>query len=219
MILLIDNYDSFAHNLARYFRLLGQPTDVVRNDKIPLTQFNPKAYDALVLSPGPQTPDQAGSALGLLDLALGQIPILGICLGHQTIVQSLGGRIVPADVPVHGRTSLIHHDHQAEFLGLPNPLPVARYHSLIADARSIPDTLVVSATTKDGTIMAVRHRELPVTGWQFHPESILTCHGFVLLAAFLRSAGLSVRDVPSIAQERPVPKSDNTRTWPQGVSF
>jgi anthranilate synthase/aminodeoxychorismate synthase-like glutamine amidotransferase len=188
MILLIDNYDSFVHNLARYLRRLGQATEVVRNDAIDIAGVRDRRPDAFVLSPGPRTPNQAGCSLAVVREFWPNIPILGVCLGHQTIAAAFGGRIIRAAEPMHGRTSLVLHDGTGLFAGLPNPLTVCRYHSLVVDPASLPDCLQVTARTPDGTIMAVQHRQRPVIGVQFHPESILTDGGLALLAAFLRLA-------------------------------
>ncbi|PHR98631.1 MAG: aminodeoxychorismate/anthranilate synthase component II [Blastopirellula sp.] len=191
MILLIDNYDSFVYNLARYFELLGQPTVVVRNDQIDLPQIQAMKPAAIVLSPGPCTPDEAGVSLEVVQQLATTYPILGICLGHQVIVQAMGGTITRAVQPMHGRTSLIDHQQHGLFAGIESPLEVCRYHSLIAHAETVPDCLSIEATAADGLIMAVSHKELPVYGVQFHPESILTQSGFQLLANFL-----AVADIP-----------------------
>ena len=219
MILLVDNYDSFVHNLARYFELLGQTTRVVRNDQVDTDWIDARDVDALIFSPGPCAPDQAGNSLKLLNAYIGRLPILGVCLGHQAIVQSLGGNIVRSEQPVHGRTSRIRHDEKQEFEGLPNPLEVARYHSLIAEPSSLPKSLTVSSTTEDGTIMSIRHREFPVVGWQFHPESILTPDGFSMLAAFLKLASLPVTQLPAFEHELPGKDDKPNEQWPSGVSF
>lgn len=214
MILLIDNYDSFVFNLARYFQRLGQPTHVVRNTAIDPADLPALKAGALVLSPGPCAPRQAGRSLELVRQSYRSLPILGVCLGHQTIAEALGGRIVRAAEPVHGRTSRIFHDGRGVFAGLPNPIIAARYHSLVVEEDSLPAELEVSARTEDGTIMAIRHREFPVIGLQFHPESILTEPGYALLAGFLRLAGLPVPDVlPSLADElRPAGWSQSPET-------
>jgi anthranilate synthase/aminodeoxychorismate synthase-like glutamine amidotransferase len=190
LILLIDNYDSFVHNLARYFRRLGHDTRIVRNDAICPPDIQAAPPQAIVLSPGPCTPQQAGCSIDVVRHLCGEIPILGICLGHQAICQALGGRVIRAPEPMHGRASLINHDGQGVFAGIPNPLCVGRYHSLIADAAGLPGDLEISATTEDGIIMAVRHVARPIIGLQFHPESILTNYGYQLLAGFLNLAGL-----------------------------
>lgn len=195
MILLIDNYDSFVYNLARYFEQLGHATRVVRNTDITPTEARSLRPDAIVLSPGPCTPDRAGCSLDLVRQLHGETPILGICLGHQAIAQALGGRIVRAREPVHGRASPIHHNGRGIFQDLPCPLDGGRYHSLVVEEFSLPDALEVTARTADGTVMAIQHRALRVVGLQFHPESILTEHGYALLAAFLRLAGRATPDI------------------------
>jgi anthranilate synthase/aminodeoxychorismate synthase-like glutamine amidotransferase len=206
MILLIDNYDSFVHNLARYFERLGHATRVVRSDAIDVAGIERLAPAAVVLSPGPCTPDEAGCSLEVVRQLAGKLPILGICLGHQAIGAALGGRVVRASVPMHGRTSDIFHEGQGVFFGLASPMVGCRYHSLVIDPQSLPENLVVTAWSDDGTIMAVEHRKWPVVGLQFHPESILTDAGFELLAAFLRRAGLTVPQVlPTIESERQEP--------------
>lgn len=191
MILLIDNYDSFAHNLARYFRLLGQETRVVRNDVIDVDSLAPTTPDAIVISPGPCTPKEAGKSLEIVRRYCDKLPMLGICLGHQVIAAALGAEIIRAQTPMHGRTSSIDHQKSALFAGLPSPLEVCRYHSLVVDPTSLPESLEVSATSSDDTIMALQHRNSPVYGLQFHPEAILTQHGFQLLGNFLKLAGLN----------------------------
>jgi len=192
MILLIDNYDSFVFNLARYFQRLGQATHVVRNTEIGVPEARAFRPAAIVLSPGPCTPHEAGCSLEIVRQLSGEVPMLGVCLGHQVIAEALGGRVIRAQEPVHGRTSPILHDGRGIFAGLPSPLVGCRYHSLVVEERSLPECLEVSARTEDGTVMAIRHRGLPLVGVQFHPESILTEHGYSLLAAFLRLAGQAV---------------------------
>jgi anthranilate synthase component II len=199
MILLIDNYDSFVYNLARYFERLGQPTRVIRNTAIDVARVRSLGPAALVLSPGPCTPDRAGCSLELVRQLYAEFPILGICLGHQTIAEALGGRVVRAAEVMHGRSSPVHHNGRSLFAGLPSPMVGGRYHSLVVDEATLPACLEVTARTEDGTIMAVEHRELPVVGLQFHPESILTDCGYRLLAGFLRLAGLAVpRELPTV---------------------
>jgi anthranilate synthase/aminodeoxychorismate synthase-like glutamine amidotransferase len=196
VILLIDNYDSFVHNLARYLQRLGQETRVVRNDVLDVSQIKVSAPAAIVLSPGPCTPEVAGTSLEVVREFWREIPILGVCLGHQTIAAALGATIVRAREPMHGRTSPITHDERGVFSGLPNPLTVCRYHSLIVEESSLPEVFEVSARLADETIMAIRHRHRPVIGLQFHPESILTDGGYSILANFLGAAGLkAVTDV------------------------
>jgi anthranilate synthase component 2 len=203
MILLIDNYDSFVYNLARYFERLRHATHVVRNTAIDTAGVRALMPEAIVLSPGPCTPQQAGCSLELVRELHAQLPMLGVCLGHQTIAEALGGRVVRAREPVHGRTSPIRHDGRGVFAGLPPRIFGCRYHSLVVEEDSLPACLEVSARTDDGTVMALRHRQLPVVGLQFHPESILTDVGYALLANFLRLAGLAVpADIPGIDSER-----------------
>ncbi len=203
MILLIDNYDSFVFNLARYFERLGQPTHVVRNDAIDVAGVERLAPSAIVLSPGPRTPAEAGCSLDLVRNLAARVPMLGICLGHQAIGAALGGRVVRAGEPVHGRASRILHEGKSVFAGLPSPLTAGRYHSLVVERDSLPETLEITAWTDDGTIMGLAHREWPLVGLQFHPESILTEAGYDLLAGFLRRAGIEVAaEVPRFASER-----------------
>ncbi|MCL4192921.1 MAG: aminodeoxychorismate/anthranilate synthase component II [Thermoguttaceae bacterium] len=201
MILLIDNFDSFVYNLARYFQRLGHQTLVVRNTAIDAAGVAELAPAAVVLSPGPCTPREAGCSLEVVRRLHSRLPILGVCLGHQTIAAALGGGIVRAPEPVHGRASPVHHDGRGIFTGLPNPLTACRYHSLVVEEPSLPECLEVCARTTDGIVMAVRHRSLPVVGVQFHPESILTESGYDLLAGFLRLAGLPVFGTPNLAYE------------------
>ncbi len=203
MILVIDNYDSFVHNLARYFERLGHATRVVRNTAITVAEAVSLRPKAVVLSPGPCTPEQAGCGLELVRRLHDRLPMLGICLGHQTIAAALGGRIERAKMPIHGRTSPILHDGRGLFAGLPNPLDGCRYHSLAVEEPTLPKCLEVTARADDGTIMAIEHRTLPVVGLQFHPESILTDCGYQLLAAFLRRAQLATPGkLPNFEDER-----------------
>jgi anthranilate synthase/aminodeoxychorismate synthase-like glutamine amidotransferase len=188
MILLIDNYDSFVHNLGRYFALLGQEVVYRRNDAIDARGVRALSPDAVVLSPGPCTPSEAGVSLQLVREFVGQTPLLGVCLGHQAIGQALGGCVVRAPEPVHGRTSEILHNGQGLFAGLPQPMIACRYHSLVLDEASLPASLTVTARTADGLIMAMEHRTAALYGVQFHPEAILTQGGLQLVANFLRLA-------------------------------
>jgi anthranilate synthase/aminodeoxychorismate synthase-like glutamine amidotransferase len=190
MILLIDNYDSFVHNLARYVRRCGFATQVIRNDQISIDDVRGLAPQAILISPGPCTPNEAGISLSLVQELSGAFPLIGICLGHQAIVQALGGEIVRANEPVHGRSSLIHHDGSELFEGVPSPFPACRYHSLIARREGLPECLEINAWTEDGTIMGVRHRRLPVLGLQFHPESVLTLDGMTILRNGLSTLGI-----------------------------
>lgn len=184
MILLIDNYDSFVYNLARYMGELGMETRVVRNDKINVPEIARLKPRAIVLSPGPCAPDQAGVCLDAIKGLGHKIPILGVCLGHQAIGQAYGGRITRS-APMHGRSSLIHHNGTGVFAGLPDPLKVGRYHSLIVANDELPHDLIPTAHAADGAIMALRHARHPVAGVQFHPESILTDHGHQILRNFM----------------------------------
>ena len=185
MILLIDNYDSFVHNLARYVGELGRDRRVVRNDAITIDEISAARPQAIIISPGPCTPNEAGISLDVVRQLGARTPILGVCLGHQCVGQVYGGEVKRAQRPVHGSTSLIHHNGESLFEGLPNPLQAARYHSLIVE---LPDDseLDVTATSENGEIMAVAHRRHPVFGVQFHPESVLTEHGHAQLANFFR---------------------------------
>jgi anthranilate synthase/aminodeoxychorismate synthase-like glutamine amidotransferase len=196
MLLLIDNYDSFVHNLARYFGRLGQLTCVVRNDAIDAAGVRELRPEAVVLSPGPCKPQQAGASLEIVRRLYREVPMLGVCLGHQAIAEALGGRIVRAERPVHGQTSPVTHERTGLFAGLPSPLVACRYHSLVVAGDSLPAELRPTAWTEDGTLMALEHTSLPVFGVQFHPEAILTQCGYELLANFLRLAGASV-EVPA----------------------
>ena len=208
MILLIDNYDSFVFNLARYFQRLGQTVKVVRNDALDAAGVAALNPAAIVLSPGPCTPAEAGCSLEVVRQLYRHYPILGVCLGHQTIAAALGATIVRAPVAMHGRASNIEHDGVGIFAGLTSPLRVGRYHSLVIAPESLPAELRATARTADGTIMAIEHRELPVVGVQFHPESILTEQGYELLAAFLHRAGLNIpAELPDRRTELSLPGS------------
>jgi len=187
MLLMIDNYDSFTYNLVQYLGELGEEVSVFRNDEITLEQIEALHASRIVISPGPCTPNEAGISVPLIQHFAGKLPILGVCLGHQSIGQAFGGRIVHAGQLMHGKTSEIRHKDAGVFHGLPNPLTATRYHSLVIEKKSLPACLEVTAWTDDGEIMGVRHRDLPVEGVQFHPESILTEKGHELLANFLRS--------------------------------
>lgn len=185
MLLMIDNYDSFTYNLVQYLGELGEEVVVYRNDEITLDRIAELAPEHVVISPGPCTPNEAGVSVPLIQRFAGQIPILGVCLGHQSIGQAFGGRIVHAAQLMHGKTSLVHHQASGVFKGLKEPLTATRYHSLVIERSSLPEELEVTAWTDDGDIMGVRHRSLPVEGVQFHPESILTEQGHELLRNFL----------------------------------
>ncbi|MHC4880050.1 MAG: anthranilate synthase component II [Planctomycetota bacterium] len=190
MILLIDNYDSFVFNLARYIEELGYETTVVRNDVLSVDDVRTMAPQAVILSPGPCTPTEAGICVELVRELTNEIPLLGVCLGHQAIAAGLGASIIRAPEPIHGRTSLITHNGNRLFDGLPNPCRVTRYHSLIVEEASLPDCLKVTARANDGLVMAFEHDETPVFGVQFHPEAVLTHGGHQLLRNFLSAAGL-----------------------------
>ncbi|MFI4956174.1 MAG: anthranilate synthase component II [Gammaproteobacteria bacterium] len=185
MILLIDNYDSFVHNLARYVRELGHETQVIRNDALTLEDIAVLAPTHIIFSPGPCTPNEAGITLSAITYFAGRIPMLGVCLGHQAIGQAFGGKVVRAQKPSHGKSALIQHTGTGIFVGLPQPLRVGRYHSLAVSREGLPECLTVTASTDDGEIMALQHRDYPIVGVQFHPESILTEGGYSLLKAFL----------------------------------
>jgi anthranilate synthase component 2 len=186
MFLLIDNYDSFTYNLYHFLGELGARLTVKRNDALTVAEAIAMAPQGIILSPGPCTPNEAGICLELIEKAGAGIPILGVCLGHQSIGQAFGGRVVHAKQLMHGKTSQIHHQDSGVFAGLPNPFTATRYHSLVIERESVPGCLEITAWTDDGEIMGVRHRTLPVEGVQFHPESILTEHGHDLLANFLK---------------------------------
>ena len=186
MILLIDNYDSFTYNLAQYLQELGREVTVYRNDALGLDAIRKLKPEAIVISPGPGDPDQAGISLEVIRELAGKVPILGVCLGLQCIGQAFGGRIVRAKELMHGKTSMIHHLDVGVFRGLPNPFRATRYHSLVIERETLPDCLEITAWTDDGEIMGVRHKTLAVEGVQFHPESILTESGKQILANFLR---------------------------------
>jgi anthranilate synthase/aminodeoxychorismate synthase-like glutamine amidotransferase len=190
MIVLIDNYDSFVHNLARHFVRLGQETMVIRNDALTIPQLRALCPTAIVISPGPKAPADAGCSLALVRELHREIPLLGVCLGHQAIAQALGGKVVRAAEPLHGRASYLEHNGTSVFAGLPSRFRVGRYHSLTVEAESLPVELQVTARSEDGQIMACAHSAFPTVGLQFHPESILTEHGYALLANFLRIAGM-----------------------------
>jgi anthranilate synthase component 2 len=203
MILLIDNYDSFTFNLVHYLGGLGAKVAVYRNDKISVVDALASEPDAIVLSPGPCTPDDAGICLQLIERAASRVPILGVCLGHQAIGQVFGGRVVRAPVPVHGKLSVIHHGAEGVFRGINGSFRATRYHSLIVDRKNLPQDIVVTAETGDHLIMGLRHRTLPAHGVQFHPESIASEHGHLILRNFLDIAaqwnGASRRRAPAPA--------------------
>jgi anthranilate synthase component 2 len=195
MILVIDNYDSFTWNLVHYLQELGAPVEVVRNDAIGAGQALSSGADAFLISPGPCTPNEAGVSLDLVAAcAEAGKPLLGVCLGHQSIGQSFGGTVARARQLMHGKTSLISHDGTGVFEGLPSPFTGTRYHSLIVEEGDLPPELIVNARSEDGTIMGFRHETLPIHGVQFHPESIATEHGHALLANFMRLTGIAVTE-------------------------
>ena len=185
MLLLIDNYDSFTFNLVHFLGDLGVPCAVRRNDELSAADALALAPDAIVLSPGPCTPNEAGICLDLIEAAAGRVPVLGVCLGHQAIGQAFGGQVVRADRPMHGKLSPIRHDGTDVFTELPSPFEATRYHSLVVEPETLPPSLVPTAWTSDGVIMGLRHRDLPIYGVQFHPESIASEHGHKILANFL----------------------------------
>ncbi|MFD7525677.1 MULTISPECIES: aminodeoxychorismate/anthranilate synthase component II [Paenibacillus] len=185
MILVIDNYDSFTYNLVQYLGELGQDIVVKRNDAIDLSGIEELSPDHILISPGPCTPNEAGISLDVIRHFKGRIPILGVCLGHQAIGQAFGGDVVRAGKLMHGKTSPIYHDGKTIFEGIPSPYTATRYHSLIVRKETLPDCLEISATSDEGEIMGLRHKEYPIEGVQFHPESIITDHGLTLLRNFL----------------------------------
>ncbi len=185
MLLMIDNYDSFTYNLVQYFGELGETVEVHRNDKITVEEAIALNPQHIVISPGPCTPAEAGISVDLIRTCAGRIPVLGVCLGHQSIGQAFGGHIVRAQQLMHGKTSMVHHHDTGVFRGLPNPFRATRYHSLVIERATLPDCLEITAWTDDGEIMGVRHKSLAVEGVQFHPESILTEYGHEMLANFL----------------------------------
>ncbi|MFN8516050.1 MAG: aminodeoxychorismate/anthranilate synthase component II [Thermomicrobiales bacterium] len=202
MILLIDNYDSFTYNLYQYLCELGAEVVVRRNDKITLEEIAELAPERIVISPGPCTPHEAGVSIDLIRRFAGEIPILGVCLGHQAIGAAFGGRVVRAPVVMHGKLSRVRHDGQSLFDGLPQDFTATRYHSLIVERETLPECLEISAETADGIIMGLRHRDLAVEGVQFHPEAILTEHGHDLLKNFLSQPKYEVRSTeyePAVA--------------------
>lgn len=189
MFLLIDNYDSFTYNLYHFLGDLGAEVEVHRNDALSAQEAVAMAPEGIILSPGPCDPDRAGICLDVIRLAAGKLPLLGVCLGHQSIGQAFGGRVVRGPEPMHGKTSAVRHENSDVFAGLPAPFTATRYHSLIVARDDLPESLQVTAETDDGVIMGLRHRELPIFGVQFHPESIASEHGHALLANFLRLSG------------------------------
>jgi anthranilate synthase component 2 len=185
MLLMIDNYDSFTYNLVQYLRELGEEVVVYRNDKITLAEIEALKPQRLVISPGPCTPNEAGISVEVIKYFAGKLPILGVCLGHQSVGQAFGGRIVRAERLMHGKTSPVFHDNRELFDGLPNPFDATRYHSLLVERSSFPACLEITAWTAEEEIMGLRHRDLPIWGMQFHPESILTVTGMDMLRNFI----------------------------------
>lgn len=210
MILLLDNYDSFVYNLDRYLQRLGQRTLVVRSDAINVESIERLECLGIIISPGPKTPDEAGCSLEVVRRFAGRIPILGVCLGHQTIGQAMGGRIVRAPEPIHGKSSLIHHSNSRLMQDIPSPFAAGRYHSLVVEEATLPDCLIKTAWSRDGLIMGIEHREWPLMGVQFHPESILTDVGYTILKNFLDCIGMKSPDK--------LPLNDYTGTGP-GEAF
>ncbi len=185
MLIMIDNYDSFTYNLVQYLGELGEEVKTFRNDAITLDEIAALNPDRIMLSPGPCTPDQAGISLAVIEQFSGKLPLMGVCLGHQSIGQAFGGKVVHAKQIMHGKTSVIEHTNKGVFANIENPFTVTRYHSLVVERETLPDCLEITAWTDDGEIMGFRHKELAVEGVQFHPESILTEHGHALLKNFL----------------------------------
>jgi len=200
MLLLIDNYDSFTYNLVHYLGELGAACEVIRNDRITTQQALQKKPKAIVLSPGPCTPTEAGICLELVKTAAGNVPILGVCLGHQAIAQAYGGRIIQAKLPMHGKRSQIRHENRGLFKCLPAQIAVTRYHSLTVEPESLPADLEVTARTDDGIIMGLQHKTHPVHGVQFHPESIASEYGHALLENFLKLAGFKTNKQPTLVK-------------------
>lgn len=187
MIILIDNYDSFTYNLVQYLGDLGADTTIYRNDECSAEDIIAQKPDGILISPGPSDPDHAGICLEVIKLAAAhKVPLFGVCLGHQSIAQAFGGKIIRAPIPLHGKTSQITHNGKGIFEGIPSPYTITRYHSLIVEKESFPDCLDVTAQTQDGLIMALSHKTLPIHGVQYHPESIATEHGHTLLNNFLK---------------------------------
>ncbi|MBI5747100.1 MAG: aminodeoxychorismate/anthranilate synthase component II [Nitrospirae bacterium] len=186
MILMIDNYDSFTYNLVQYLGELGQEIKVFRNDKITIAEIEELKPERIVISPGPCTPKEAGISIEVIRHFQGKMPILGVCLGHQSIGEAFGGDVVRAGRLMHGKISMIYHDGKTIFKDIPNPFEATRYHSLIIKRETIPSCLIITAETKEGEIMGVRHKDFPIEGMQFHPESILTKAGMDLLRNFLK---------------------------------
>jgi len=194
MILMIDNYDSFTYNLVQYMGELGAELEVYRNDEISLSEIEQRTPEKIVISPGPCTPSKAGISKEVIQHFAGKIPLLGVCLGHQSVVEAFGGEIIKAKKLMHGKTSMISHDDKTIFKGLPNPFAATRYHSLVVNRANLPECFEITAESDDGEIMGVRHKELSIEGVQFHPESILTVHGKDLLKNFIDLPAEKVKD-------------------------
>lgn len=204
MILVLDNYDSFVYNVARYLREAGgEPVQVVRNDRITVSRVLELNPSHLILSPGPCTPSRAGISVEVVRRLSGRIPILGICLGHQAVAEAFGGRTVPAPTPLHGRARPVHHRGAGILQGLPRPFQAGRYHSLVVEPDSLPGELEVIARDEEGTIMALQHRDLPIWGVQFHPESILTPEGHDIIRNFLAPSVRAKGEAASTSHSRP----------------
>jgi anthranilate synthase component 2 len=211
MILVVDNYDSFTWNLVHYLAELGAETRVVRNDDLTAAEALALKPDALLLSPGPCTPNEAGICLDLIDEVSATIPIFGVCLGHQAIGQAFGGKVVRGPVPVHGKLSEVRHEAKGVFLGINGPFPATRYHSLVVDRGTLPVELAITAETDDGLIMGLEHAELPVHGVQFHPESIASHHGHLILKNFL---DLAAAWNEATGRRAPLPQTaEGNRRW------
>jgi anthranilate synthase component 2 len=200
MFILIDNYDSFTYNLYHYLGELGAEIEVYRNDQISVAEVMAKAPQGIILSPGPCDPDRAGICLDLIKAAAGKIPVLGVCLGHQAIGQAFGGKVVRANKPMHGKMSHVNHHNKSVFQDIPNHFAATRYHSLVVDRATLPTELEITAETEDGTIMGLAHKTLPISGVQFHPESIASEYGHKLLGNFLTAAGLNKLNTPASAK-------------------
>ncbi len=194
MILMIDNYDSFTYNLVEYLKMLNETVEVHRNDSLSIEDIRNMSPDMIVISPGPCTPNEAGVSLQVVTELAGEFPILGICLGHQTIGQAYGGKIIKAQEPVHGKVFPINHDNKGVFKNLNQPLNVTRYHSLVIEKHTLPECLEITSETDDGQIMGIRHKSLPIEGVQFHPEAILTEQGHELLQNFLEQSKAFVKN-------------------------
>lgn len=190
MILVIDNYDSFTFNIVQYLRIIGLHVEVARNNQITLDYIDKIDPDCILISPGPGNPNQAGLCLDIVNIYCDRVPILGVCLGHQIIAQTFGGKIIRAERPMHGKVSRIKHDNRTIFSNLKNPLSVTRYHSLIVDSNKLPNCLEVSAVTEKGEIMAIRHKDYNIEGVQFHPESIMTEEGIKIFQNFFNNIKL-----------------------------